>query len=133
MLRLALLIRCGVTYRSSRFANSHSFLTYFRELWCYLQLASWLGCSSTTTPARLLRPVSLPKSTKTLAEDWRKLWYEGGGVAHRGPLLPVHLAPRAGHCRCGTQRGTNAVIMRPNRFRPNLTLGTTRNEGRRAS
>ena len=53
MLRLALLIRCGVTYRSSRFANSHSFLTYFRELWCYLQLASWLGCSSTTTPARL--------------------------------------------------------------------------------
>ena len=34
---------------------------------------------------------------QNLAEDWRKLWYEGGGVAHRGPLLPVHLAPRVGH------------------------------------
>ena len=77
-----------------------------------------------STPARLLRPVSLPKPTKTLAEDWRKLWYEGGGVAHRGPLLPVHLAPRAGHWRCGT----HAAIRRYNRFRANLTRGTRLDE-----
>ena len=39
-----------------------------------------------------------------------------------GLYCPVHLAPRAGHWRCGTQRGTHAEIRRPNRLRPNLHL-----------